>query len=45
MKHYLQIIDGELKDLLFEQGKPLENAVIKALKILSVEVLSPIPSL
>ena len=26
--------DRKLKDLLFEQGKPLENAVIKALKIL-----------
>lgn len=26
--------EGKLKDLLFEQGKPLENAVIKALKIL-----------
>ena len=26
--------ERRLKDLLFEQGKPLENAVIKALKII-----------
>lgn len=29
--------ETKLKDLLFEQGKPLENAVIKALKILGYQ--------